>query len=298
MGIGDPTNVGMVAGIGRLLQDVRRKRPVIHHITNYVTVNDCANAVLAIGASPIMADDIDEVEEIVSVSSALVLNIGTLNGRTIDSMLAAARKANELSIPVVLDPVGAGASGLRNRTVERLIKEIRVDVLRGNMSEIRFVAGLGAATKGVDVSDADAAVGTEAGGAIAENVAKTLGCVTAITGATDIISDGERTIFVENGTEMLSKVTGTGCVCSSLVGAFCGAARGVDGGPPVAPAGMVDHVMLIAAAGGILSMGVAGEIALHRAGASGPGSFHLGLIDAIGELDAETLARRARIREA
>ncbi|MFA9379465.1 MAG: hydroxyethylthiazole kinase [Acetanaerobacterium sp.] len=272
----------LITQIESALQDMRQKKPLIHHITNYVTVNDCANIVLAIGASPIMADDIEEAEAITSISSALVLNIGTLNRRTVESMLAAGKKANELGIPVILDPVGAGASGLRNRTVERLIKEIKFSVLRGNMSEIRFVAGLSAATKGVDASDADLASDAETGRAVAETVAKKLGCVTAITGATDIVSDGSRTVYIENGTKLLSTVTGTGCMCTSLVGSFCG--------------GTSDY--LIPAIGGVLSMGIAGEIAAEGTRDMGSGSFHIAVIDALSKLSAQTLAGRAKIHEA
>ena len=274
--------MNMIQDIVENLRAVREKKPLIHHITNYVTVNDCANIVLAIGASPIMADDIDEVEAITAISSALVLNIGTLNSRIVASMLAAGKKANELNIPVILDPVGAGASELRNRTTERLLKEVNITVVRGNMSEIRFVAGLGATTKGVDASEADQKSEKEIGRSIAEKVAKQFGCVTAITGATDIVSDGRRTIYIENGTNLLSNVTGTGCMCTSLVGAFCGAATD----------------SLIAATGGILSMGIAGELAAESAGDKGNGSFHVAIFDEISKLNAETLARRAKIHEA
>jgi hydroxyethylthiazole kinase len=233
----------LINEIGGFLREIRSRQPLVHHITNYVTVNDCANIVLAIGASLIMADDIDEVKSIVSISSALVLNIGTLNGRTIESMIAAGQKANELNIPVIFDPVGAGASELRNRTTEKLMEKIKISVLRGNMSEIRFVAGLESETKGVDVSASDLASGLEIRRELAANTAKKFTCVTAITGEKDIISDGGRELIIENGTKMLSNVTGTGCMCSSLVGAFCSVTR--------------DY--LIAAAGGILSVGIAGE---------------------------------------
>lgn len=268
--------------IGQILEEMRQKKPLIHHITNYVTVNDCANMVLAIGASPIMADDIDEVEAITSISSALVLNIGTLNARTVESMLAAGKKANALHIPVILDPVGAGASQLRNQTTERLLKEVKISVLRGNMSEIRFVAGLQSTTKGVDASESDIKNSVETGRSIAESVAKKLGCVTVITGAADILSDGSRTIRIENGTKLLSNVTGTGCMCTSLVGAFCGAASD----------------FLLAAAGGVLSMGIAGELAAESAGNKGSGSFHIAILDAISMLNAEMLAGRAKLYEA
>ncbi len=264
------------------LETVHNKKPLVHHITNYVTVNDCANITLAIGASPIMADDIDEVEAITAISSALVLNIGTLNERTVRSMLAAGKKANELGIPVVFDPVGAGASALRNRTAERILQEVRVSVLRGNMSEIRFIAGLSASTKGVDASDADMRGGPDAGCSIAQSVAEKLGCVAAITGPTDILSDGRRTILLENGTSLLSGVTGTGCMCTSLIGSFCGASE--------------DH--LIAAAGGVLCMSIAGEIAAEKAGSAGSGSFHTAIIDAVSQMSVETLMKKGKIHEA
>lgn len=269
--------------IGQILEETRRKKPLIHYITNYVTVNDCANIALAIGASPIMADEIDEAEAITAIASALVLNIGTLNRRTIKSMLAAGKKANTLKVPVILDPVGAGASELRNQTTERLLKEIEISVLRGNISEISFVGGLqGGATKGVDASETDLLKGAEMKRMLAEKVAKKFGCVTAITGVTDIVSDGHRTIIINNGVKLLSKVTGAGCMCSSLVGAFSGACS--------------DH--LIAAAGGVLSMGIAGELAAENAGDKGYGSFHLEIINAISRLSPETLLRRAKIHEA
>jgi hydroxyethylthiazole kinase len=272
----------LVKKIGNIVDLVRRKKPLIHHITNYVTVNDCANITLAIGASPIMADDIGEAEAIASISSALVLNIGTLNERTIGSMLAAGKKANEIKIPVVFDPVGAGASELRNRTTERILNEVRISVLRGNMSEVRFIAGLGATTKGVDASDKDMQSGLEAGCSIAEAAAKRLGCVTAITGSTDILSDGRRTVLLDNGTKLLSYVTGTGCMCTSLVGSFCGAAE--------------DY--LLAAAGGVLCMGIAGEIAAEKAGETGNGSFHMAIIDAVSKITATIIEGKAKIHEA
>lgn len=275
----------LITQIGGILETVRSRKPLIHHITNYVTVNDCANVTLAIGASPIMADDIGEAAAITSISSALVLNIGTLNERTIKSMLAAGKKANEINIPVVFDPVGAGASELRNRTTERILQEVKISVLRGNMSEIRFIAGLGATTKGVDVSDTDMRSGLDAGRSIAETAAKRFGCVAAITGVTDILSDGRRTILLDNGTKLLSHVTGTGCMCTSLVGSFCGASG-------------VSEEYLPAAAGGVLCMSIAGEIAAEKAGETGNGSFHMAVIDAVSKMTAATIEERARIHEA
>lgn len=271
-----------VKRIGDSLESIRRKKPLIHHITNYVTVNDCANITLAIGASPIMADDIGEAAAITSISSALVLNVGTLNERTIESMLAAGKRANEIKIPVVFDPVGAGSSELRNKAIKRILHEVRISVLRGNMSEIRFIAGLNSSAKGVDASDADMQGGVEIGHSVAETVAKNYGCIAAITGATDFLSDGRRTILLHNGTELLSNVTGTGCMCTSLIGSFCGATE--------------DY--LAAAAGGVLCMSIAGEIAAERAGEKGNGSFHMALIDAVSKMTATTIEGKAKIHEA
>lgn len=261
-----------------LLYEVREKNPLIHNITNYVTVNDCANAVLAIGASPIMADDVAEVEEIVSISSALVINIGTLNQRTIASMIMAGKKANELNIPVVLDPVGAGASALRNKTTQEILSNVKIDVIRGNLSEISFIAGLKASTKGVDAAKID-----EKNDAldIAKLVANKYSCVIGITGKVDIISDGIRVAKVANGHEILSKVTGTGCMTSALVGSFCG----------------VTNDYYTATVVGIASMGISGEIAFEIAGVRGAGSFHISIIDALSNMNGIYFSERAKIDE-
>jgi len=267
-----------------LVERVREKKPLVHHITNYVTVNDCANITLAIGASPIMADALEEAADIAATASALVLNLGTLNERTIPSMLAAGRAANKAGVPVVLDPVGAGASKLRNETAARILNEVKISVLRGNISEIRFLAGLKSAAKGVDASEDDLQGSADASaGAIAKTLAARYHCVTAITGATDVVSDGKTVVCVENGHPMLANLTGTGCMCSSLIGSFCGAA-------PDAP-----FEATIAA---LLTMGIAGEIAGEKAGQSGNGSFHTALHDAVSHMDAETLSGRAKIYEA
>lgn len=263
------------------LEAVRAKRPLVHHITNYVTVNDCANIVLAIGASPLMADALSEAEDIVAIASALVLNIGTLNERTVESMLAAGKKANALGIPVVFDPVGAGASPFRNRVTEDIVKNIRLSVLRGNMSEIRFVAGLSATGKGVDASDSDMARGLDEGIDMATGLAKNLKAVVAVTGAIDIVSDGQRTVTLENGHKRLSDITGTGCMATALIGAFLGA----------------NEDPLLAASAALLSMGIAGELAYEEAGMMGTGSYRVALIDAISLLNGKTLAGRARINE-
>lgn len=261
-----------------LLEEVREKMPLIHQITNYVTVGDCANITLAVGASPIMADDMSETEEITGLSSALVLNIGTLNERTLASMLTSGRKANELGIPVILDPVGAGASRFRNEATLAILKQVHLAVIRGNLSELSFVAGKKASTRGVDTSAADA---NNDGIDVAQSAARQYRCVAAVTGAVDVISDGERTILIENGHPMLSQVTGTGCMTTALTASFAAVAE--------------DY--LAAATAGVAAMGIAGEIAYESAGKSGTGSFRIALTDAVSRLDGAVMDKRIKIRE-
>ena len=251
----------LIDQITNMMENIRVKKPLIHHITNYVTVNDCANIVLAIGASPIMADDIDEVETITSISSALVINIGTLNRRTIESMVAAGKRANELGIPVVLDPVGAGASGLRNETTERLLAEVKLTVLRGNMSEIRFCAGLKADTKGVEVSEADQKIGADEGSEVARMSPANSAAWLRLQGLRTSSRTGAYNLHRKRH-QAYVQCTGTGCMCTSLVGSFCGAMDEATGGP------------LIAAAGGVLAMGLAGELAYEAAKDKGYGSLY------------------------
>lgn len=271
----------MIDNICKLVDVVRGAQPLVHHITNYVTVNDCANITLGIGASPIMADAIGEAADIASIASAVVLNMGTLNDRTIPSMKAAGMAANTGGRPVVFDPVGAGASRLRNDTAEGLLADVKVAVLRGNISEISFLAGLQSETKGVDASRGD--MESADAKAVAQALAGQLGCVVAITGAVDVVSDGEKTLCIENGHPMLSNLTGTGCMCSSLIGSYCGAAHDSP---------------LEATAAALLTMGVAGEIAFEAAGQQGNGSFRVALHDAVSRMDAGTLRKRAKLYEA
>ena len=261
-----------------LIGEVQSKIPLVHQITNYVTVNDCANITLAVGASPIMADDIAEAADITSISSALVINIGTLNERTVQSMLTAGKKANELGIPVVFDPVGAGASRMRNETAKAILNQVKLAVIRGNLSEISFTAGLKAAARGVDASEADS---RRDAAAVAKRAAEQWDCVAAVTGAVDYISDGHRTIAIYNGHKMLSRVTGTGCMCTALTGAFAGACG--------------DY--LAAAAAGIAVMGIAGEIAFETAGEKGTGAFRSAIIDAVSLMDKTVFEKRAKIDE-
>ena len=261
--------------ICRALARVRRNTPLIHHITNYVTVNDCANAVIALGGSPVMADDAGEVEEMVSMASALVLNIGTLNARTVQSMMLAGRKANDLRIPIVLDPVGAGATSLRTRTAHQLVDALHPVVIRGNMSEIKSLAGLDVRTRGVDST-----AGLEDAETVAQSLSEKLECVIAITGRMDFVAFKKRICVIRNGHEMLSRITGAGCMTTSLVGTCLGAVKDP----------------WVAAAAGIVCMGVAGEMAHEQLQShEGPGTFKARLLDCIFKLTPEILKASARI---
>lgn len=255
----------------KLVDVVLVENPLVHHITNYVTVNDCANICLAIGGSPIMADAIEEAADIASISSSLVLNIGTLNARTVESMLAAGKSANEKGIPVIFDPVGAGASKYRNEVTNLILKEIKVAVIRGNISEIKYISGISSNVKGVDASISDE---DSDGVAIASDLACKYDCVVAITGEVDTVSDGERTVLLSYGHEQLSTITGTGCMCTSLVGAFCGANP---------------EKIFEATSAAIICMGIAGEMAHEKCKEEGNGSFHAALIDAVSQMDSANM---------
>lgn len=256
---------------------VREKAPLIHNITNYVTVNDVANIELAMGASPIMADDENEAADIASIANTLVINIGTLNSRTIVSMIKAGKAANAKGIPVVFDPVGAGASALRNQTTEKLLSEVKMTVIRGNASEVGFIAGVSANTKGVDVSLEDVRRDKLSA---AKTVAEKYGCTVAVTGEVDVITDGTRACEIRNGTTELSRVTGTGCMTTGLLGGFAAVCE------PSA-----------AAVCAVASMGIAGELSFERNCKPGTGSFHIGLIDAVSLMDGELFTERAKINE-
>ena len=263
------------------LKHVKEKSPLIHNITNYVTVNDCANIVLACGASPIMADDKNEVEEITAICGGLNINIGTLNSRTIEAMLLAGKKANELGHPVVLDPVGAGASALRTNTAKRLLDEIRFTVIRGNISEIKTLAGTSAATQGVDANVADKITDENLDDAIAfaKAFAKKSGAVIAITGAIDLVCDKEKAYVIQNGHPMMAAITGTGCQLSAMTAAY------VTANP--------DDV-LGAAAAAVCAMGLAGEIAHARlTELDGNSSYRNYIIDAVYNLTPEQLEKGA-----
>lgn len=264
-----------------MLENVRKTCPLIHNITNYVTVNDCANVLLACGGSPIMADDAEEAEDITSICGGLNINIGTLNQRTIPAMHKAGKKANALGHPVVLDPVGAGASGLRTETAKNLMENVQFTVIRGNISEIKALAlGTGGA-RGVDADVADA-VTKEAlpqTVAFAKAFAKETGAVIAITGAIDIVANGEKAYCIYNGHPMMSTITGTGCQLSAITAAYVTA-------NPETP--------LEAAAAAVCLMGVCGEKAYARlTEQDGNATYRNYIIDAIFRLTGEELENAA-----
>lgn len=254
---------------------VRERKPLIHNITNYVVMNYTANALLACGASPVMAHAAEEVEEMVSLAGALVLNIGTLSPSWIEAMLKAGKRANVLRVPVILDPVGTGATRLRTDSAKRLIEELSIQVIRGNASEILSLTGekTGSRTKGVDsVHSVDQA--TEAAAALARGLRTTL----AITGAVDLITNGDRVCRVLNGHEMMGYVTGTGCTATAIIGAFLA----------------VETNPLDAATTGLSYFGLAGEKAAAKT--AGPGSFQIALIDALYVMEEKDLRAGARIQ--
>jgi len=258
---------------GQTLGELRRRKPLVHQITNYVVMNETANATLALGALPVMAQAREEVEEMVGLAGALVLNIGTLSPHWVDAMLLAGKAANEQGIPVVLDPVGAGATRYRTETARRLLDEVKVAVLRGNQGEVATLVGLEAEVRGVE------SIGGGGEPAdLARAAARNLGLVASVTGPIDHVSDGDRVLAIANGHELLAAVTGTGCMSSAITGCFLAVARDEP---------------LEAAAGALAAFGVAGEDAARDA--KGPGSFHVGLYDALAALEPETLDARARI---
>lgn len=202
------------------LKRVRERNPLVHHITNYVTVNDCANACLAVGGSPVMADALEEAADMSGISDALVLNIGTLNADKVKAMILAGKAANKKGIPVIFDPVGCGATSFRNRMAEELLKQVHMAVIRGNVSEIQSLAGKDAQTKGVDAGTTS---GLDEAAATAKALALREKCIVIISGAKDIITDGNTTILITNGCPEMAQITGSGCMCTTVVGTFCAA---------------------------------------------------------------------------
>lgn len=263
-------------------ENVKEKAPLIHNITNYVAVNDCANILLACGASPIMSDDINEVEDITTICTGLNINIGTLNGSTIPSMFLAGKKANELNHPIILDPVGAGASNLRTKTALELINKVRFSVIRGNISEIKTIAEGRGSTNGVDACIADVVTeeNLDKAVAFAKSLSKEKNAVIAISGHIDIVADEKTAYVIKNGNAMMSKITGTGCMLTALTAAFISANQ--------------DNI-LEGAATGVIAMGLCGELAHDRlTEKDGNSTYRNYIIDEIYNLTAEKLESGAK----
>lgn len=260
--------------IAELRERVRKMRPLLHHITNFVVMNDTANVTLHIGGLPVMAHAKEEVAEMVSAAGALVLNPGTLSPEWVEAMEVAGRRANELGIPIVLDPVGAGATTLRTESNRRLLEELRIAVVRGNSGEIGALVGMGGVVKGVET-----VVEVEDPVQVARALAQRYGVTVAVTGPRDIVTDGERTFGIDNGHPMLKTITGTGCAATTMIAAFAA----------------VESDTVLAAAAGLVCFGLAAEQAALQA--RGPASFKVALFDAIYNLNAEQILAGAKVVE-
>ena len=268
--------------IGNCLENVRKNVPLVHNITNYVTVNDVANVLLACGGSPIMSDEPDDVADITSICGGLNINIGTLNKNSIEGMFIAGKKANELSHKILLDPVGAGASKLRTDTAVKLAKEIKFDVIRGNISEIKTLALGSGTTKGVDADVVDAVTEDTLDNAVAfvKKLSAETGSIIAVTGAIDLVADSEKCYVIRNGRPEMGKITGTGCQLSGMMTAYVVANQ--------------DN-KLEAAAVAVMVMGLAGEIGYsHLQAFEGNSTYRNRIIDAIYNMDGDTLEQGAK----
>jgi hydroxyethylthiazole kinase len=258
--------------IAGLLEKVRRENPLVHNITNVVVTNFTANGLLALGASPVMAYAQEEVAEMASIAGSLVLNIGTLRPQVVESMSIAGKAANEHGVPVILDPVGAGATAYRTETAIRLMDELEISVIRGNAAEIANVAGEVWNIRGVDAGDSDGDVIE-----LAESAAQKLNTIVALTGKEDVITDGKSTFVVRNGHPILTKVTGAGCLLTSVIGAFTA----------------VEKDFLKAATAALSIYGVAAEVAADKSALQGPGSFQVEFLNQLYHLDAEEIYNKS-----
>ncbi|WNG37799.1 hydroxyethylthiazole kinase [Archangium violaceum] len=264
--------VDLISGVWESLKAVRERSPLVHNITNYVVMNNTANALLAVGASPAMVHAREEVADFTAISQALVVNIGTLSPEWVEGMQLAVHSARRARVPWVLDPVGAGATRYRTSTAAELARQAPT-VIRGNASEVLAVAGEAGATRGVDSTQS-----SEASLEAARRLASNLGTVVAVTGKTDYVTDGSRVVAVDNGHPLMARVTGMGCTASALVGAFLA----------------VEPDAVLAAARALSVLGIAGELAAEQS--KGPGSLQLHLLDVLYTLDEDTVRARARVR--
>ncbi len=259
---------------GDLLERVRLQKPVVHHLTNWVTIYDCAQVVKTLGASPVMAHAPEEVGDMTQIASALVLNIGTLTVDFVEAMKLAARSANQRSIPVVLDVCGAGATRLRDQKSQELLGAARIDIIKGNTSEIARVSGENVTTRGVDATELKGDLVP-----LGQNRARRRDATVVATGRTDIVASAQEIYLVHNGHSIMTRVVGTGCMAASMIGAFAA----------------VEPNLPFAAAAALACYGIAAELAAEKA--SGPASFKEWLFDCLYSLDAETVSKRQRIEE-
>lgn len=258
--------------IAGLLEKVRRENPLVHNITNVVVTNFTANGLLALGASPVMAYAHEEVAEMASIAGSLVLNIGTLRPEVVESMLIAGKAANTQGVPVILDPVGAGATAYRTETARKLMGELEISIIRGNAAEIANVAGESWSIRGVDAG--------ESGGDVfklAVSAAKKLKTIVAVTGKDDVVTDGRSAIVIHNGHPILTRVTGTGCLLTSVIGAFAA----------------VEKDLLMAAASAVTTYGVAAELAAEKCADSGPGAFQVEFLNQLYLVNEAKIIRKS-----
>jgi hydroxyethylthiazole kinase len=262
--------------IVNVLENVRQQNPLVHNITNVVVTNFTANGLLALGASPVMAYAKEEVADMAKIAGALVLNIGTLTHDEIEAMLIAGKSANEHGVPVVFDPVGAGATPYRTETARRIVDEVSISIIRGNAAEVANVIGEEWAIKGVDVGE-----GTGNTIELAQTAAKKLNTTVIITGKDDVLTDGRTTYVVHNGHTFLTKVTGAGCLLSSVIGAFSA----------------VEKDLLLASVSALATYGVASEMAAKQTEAAGPGSFQIELLNQLSKVSLEDIIKNANIEK-
>ena len=255
-----------------LLEKVRLNKPVVHHLTNWVTIYDCANIVKVFGGSPVMAHAKEEVAEMAQIASALVLNIGTLTPEFVEAMKIASKSANKKGIPVILDACGAGATQLRDEKSFELLKETKINVIKGNASEIARISGESVQTKGVDAGQVSKNMLE-----IAKNLSLRRKCTVVVTGKEDIITDGEKTYLIKNGHPMMTHVVGTGCMAASAIGAFCA----------------VESDLAYASACGLLCFELGAECAVKLS--AGPGTFKEKLFDCVFHLDKKTIDRMQKV---
>lgn len=261
--------------IGDILHNVRKENPLVHNITNVVVTNFTANGLLALGASPVMAYAPEEVGDMAKIAGALVLNMGTLNSETVESMIIAGKSANAHGVPVIFDPVGAGATPYRTEMAGRIMREVKISIIRGNAGEIANIAGFQAEVKGVDAGNVQ---GNQIDLAITG--ARKLQTIIVVTGKEDVITDGTTTFVGRNGHPILTKVTGTGCLLTSVIGAFAAVEK-----------------IYWPHASAVTAYGIAAELARERTASKGPGSFQMEFLDQLASVSGQHVIEKAFIEQ-